>query len=333
MSNTPSSPAPSQPDIVTQAESLVGSLPAITSMGPLEQKIAESLAEVHMSIVPRIETVEQKALYVSLVRGLKMLRDGPTEHKMTIGETFGPIKSKAHALHAEICSQERKFRNPVDDKIKLLTDAVSEFDVRIERERQQREDERRRQEEAIQRKARVDQLVGILAEQFKLDRTGIERRARKIDLDHPTAVDVAAIEYLFTTVDAEAKQAKAKAETKQAADRARAYGEEELAKQIESGAIESAPELASPPPLPPAPAAALPIAPAQSQVKGSYGKAEYSFRVVDPKLIPIEFHNPYDDLFDPESWPKIKRVVSAMKGRVNIPGIEAETTSKTIIRK
>jgi hypothetical protein len=318
---------------VTQAESLSGSLPAIVASGPLEQKVSSTLADARMAIIPRIETVEQKQVYVTLVRTLKVLRDGPSEDRMTVGETFGPIKSKAHALHAEICKQEKKFSAPITETIDKLAAAVTEFDVRTERERQQREDEQRRQQEAIQRKARVDQLVGILGEQFKLDRAGIERRAKKINLDHPAAVDVEMIERLFTTVDAEAKQAKAKAETKQAADRARAYGEEELAKEIESGAIQSAPDLASPPPLPPAPAAALPIAPAESKVKGSYGKAEYSFRVVDPNLIPLEYHNPYDDLFDPESWPKIKRVVSAMKGRVSIPGIEAETTSKTIIRK
>jgi hypothetical protein len=185
------------------------------------------------------------------------------------------------------------------------------------------------------RRARVNQLLGAAAEQFKIDRAAVEKRCRGISLDAPTVKDVAQLEGFFRDEQKKAADAKAKRETDEAAAQARAIGDEDLAKQIETGLIQEGAEIPAPlPPPPPAPPApALSIAMTAPPVKGASLKQKPKLIIEDPKKIPIEYHNPYENLYDPESWPKIKAVVRAMGAQTKIPGVRVEMESETQIRK
>jgi hypothetical protein len=67
------------------------------------------------------------------------------------------------------------------------------------------------------------------------------------------------------------------------------------------------------------------------KVAGTAKRENWLFRVKNPDLIPREYLVP-DDPFDPKSYPRIGRVVRAMKSATNIPGIEVYAESTLVQR-
>lgn len=329
--STPTAQIP-EATVNEQATELAISLASVMSK-PIEQRIDEALAGIEPAL--QIRTHEEKAVAVAKVQALKFLRDGPTEERDSVKETFEEIQTAAHRLHKAICAIRGRFDERINAKIAVLNDAVTAWDVEQKRLQQQADEERRRQQDLDVRRARVNQLLAASAEQFKIDRAAVEKKLRGIALDAPSVKDVEQLEGFFRDQQRIAADKKAEAETAEAAAQARAIGDEELAKQIETGQLQAGAEMpAALPPPPPPPAPVLPIARTSAPtIKGSTLRGKVKLVIEDPTKIPIEYHNPFQDLFDPESWPKIKAVVRTMGLQTKIPGVRVEEESQTQIRK
>lgn len=103
-----------------------------------------------------------------------------------IQATFEPIKSKAKAVHSEVCEQERKHLGPVQEAMRLI-DSKAIIWATADKVRRERE---RREAEALAKKQEEDMR---LAQAEYLAKNGNNQEAEAL-LDKPIVVSVPRIE-------------------------------------------------------------------------------------------------------------------------------------------
>jgi hypothetical protein len=324
MATSPESANPEFAQLVTLSQSVTAE-----AAKPLEQRIKEAVRGITTALVLQNNREYMKA--VEKRKGLITLLKGPTEDKTSVAETFGPLKRMADRLHSEICAQEKKHAVPIQMAITILGSAILRYDEEQEAIRRQKEEEARRQRELEIRiyTARYwfDQLLSY-GEHVE----SLEALLGK-PLDQLTATDVSNLESLVRQAAAKAEEAKAKKEAEEAAEQARALGHADVAAQLleEAANAPSMPVEPLPPPPPMPSMAPVVVESTVPKVAGTGKRETWLFRVKNPDLIPREYLMP-DDPFDPKSYPKIGRVVRAMKSATNIPGIEVYAEASLIQR-
>jgi hypothetical protein len=319
MGTSPESINPEFAQIVTLSQSVTAE-----ATKPLEQRIKEAVRGITAALV--LQNDREYVKSAERRKDLLALLKGPTEDKTSVAETFGPLKRMADKLHSEICAQERKHAAPIQMAITILGSAILRYEEEQGAARRRKEEEARRERE---RQARIytarhwfDQLLSY-GERVE----SLEALLGK-SIDQLTDEDVASLEELARQAAAKTEEAKARKEAEEAAEQARALGHPDVAEDILEGAANGPSVAVEPPPPPPIPSMTLVIAESTVPKVAGTGKREnWLFRVKNPDLIPREYLMP-DDPFDAKLYPKIARVVRAMKSATNIAGIEvyAETT-------
>jgi hypothetical protein len=324
MGTSAESISPEFAQIVTLSQSVTAELSK-----PLEQRIKEAIR----GITPNLVILDNRE-YIKVVetrKRLLIMRNGPTENGTSIRETFDPQKSMAHRLHSMICAQEKKQFGLIDPPIEILGSAILRFEQQQETIRRQQEEQARRERE---REARIytarhwfDQLLSY-GEQIE----SLEALVGK-PLDQLTDADVSNLEDLVRQAAAKAEEAKARKEAEEAAEQARALGHPDVAEDILQAAANgpSAPAEPLPPPPPMPSMAPIVVESTMPKVAGTGKRENWLFRVKNPDLIPREYLMP-DDPFDAKSYPKVARVVRAMKSATNIPGIEVYPEASLVQR-
>jgi len=324
MGTSPESINPEYAQIVTLSQSVTAE-----ATKPLEQRIKEAVRGITNALV-----LQNNREYIKAAekrKGLLTLLKGPTEDKTSVAETFGPLKRMADKLHSEICAQEKKHSAPIQMAITILGSAILRYDEEQEAARRQKEEEARRERE---REARIytarhwfDQLLSY-GEQIE----SLEALVGK-SLEQLTDADVSNLEGLVRQAAGKAEEAKARKEAEEAAEQARALGHPDVAEEILQGAANGSSVPVEPlPPPPPMPSMAPVVAESTVPKVAGTGKREnWLFRVKNPDLIPRAYLMP-DDPFDAKLYPKIARVVRAMKSAINIPGIEVYAEASLVQR-
>jgi len=323
MGTLPESASPEFAQIVTLSQSVTAE-----ATKPLEQRIKEAVRGITAALV-----LQNNREYIKAAekrKGLLTLLKGPTEDKTSVTETFGPLKRMADKLHSEICAQEKKHAAPIQMAISILGSAILRYEEEQEAARRQKEEEARRERE---REARIytarhwfDQLLSY-GERVE----SLEALAGK-PLDQLTDADVSDLENLVRQAASKAEEAKARKEAEAAAEQARALGHPDVAEDILEGATNGPSVAVEPPPPPPMPSMApVVVESTVPKVAGTGKRENWLFRVTNPELIPREYLMP-DDPFDAKLYPKIARVVRAMKSAANIPGIEVYAEASLIQR-
>jgi hypothetical protein len=338
MSTSPESIGPEFAQIVTLSQSVTAE-----ATKPLEQRIKEAVRGITTVLVLRdnreyIKAAEKRKWLLTLLKG-------PTEDKTSVTETFGPLKRMADKLHSEICAQEKKHAASIQAAVEILGSAILRFDAEQEAIRRKQEEEARRQREQDERihNARhwFEQLLsfGLMPPTVNSVRVYNGEKLEPLEsllgkaLGEITDTDVINLEGLVRQAAIKAEEAQAKREAEDAAEQARALGHPDVAEEILQGAANGAGIAVEPlPPPPPMPSMAPTIAESTVPKVAGTGKREnWLFRVKNPDLIPREYLMP-DDPFNAASYPKLARVVRAMKSATNIPGIEAYAESSLIQR-
>lgn len=97
----------------------------------------QSLEKNNLSVLTQansivVKTAEQEGAAIEFIRGLKDLRQ-------KVVDTFGPMKSKAHAAWKEVVAQENKHMEPLDAAEKTIRGKIIGFQAEQERLRKAEE--------------------------------------------------------------------------------------------------------------------------------------------------------------------------------------------------
>jgi len=260
---------------------------------------------------------------------LGMLLRGAENGQLSVEAQFAPYSKMADKIHKAITGARGALAQVLENARGVLSRAITDYELAQERIRLQKEAEARAQQELEARREQLRLLAAALLE-FSVALKDVEKQLGR-RLSAPTDADIQRVQGILREHQELAAAAKAKAEQQEAAEQARRLGHPELAREIEHQPVQPEP----PPPLPamPVPTPAPPVVQSTiPHIAGSHTRENWTFRIKNPDLIPREYLVP-DDPLDPTSYPKIARVVRAMKQQTSIPGIEPYCTYTAVDRR